>query len=381
MANIPQTADDYRAGGVSYRIAGPADEAIIKSVLRRTPVKSWITLSTEYEPDYFAAKDLFGHKETIIARSTDDAADTVGMCAYMEMPVYFNGEPVLAGYLGELRVLAPYRHKLSVIKNGFSSVKALSNRRHKLACWYTSIAKENGPARRLLEANLKDMPRYTPQGGMISMALAAKPYRHAVVMQAAQTSDIPVLADFYNNRARQYQYAPVLTEDWLRKLDGAQGLRLEDFYLLKEGKTIRACFALWDQRNIKQTVVRGYRFPMNILRYPYNGLARLSGRVVLPPIGEQIDYLFIAFLAMDDSIQPEFKNVVTTALSLTTLRHARVAMLGLSAQNPIRFELDGFAKQTYHTCIEAVTWPSDAVTEETLVAEGNRIVQPEIALL
>ena len=379
--NTHEAANDYCSGEITYRLAIPDDNSVINSILQQTPMDSWISLSTEHEPDYFYSSNLFGHKETIVARKTENAEVTVGMCSYTKMQVHINGAAVIAGYLGELRVLPEFRNRLHILRNGFKSVKIFSKQKGNIFHWYTSVAKENRVARRLLEANIKGMPKYHPQGEMLTFALPVKSGRIAANIQPAQLSDIPELVKFYNNQAKQYQYSPVLTEDWLKNVDGRYGLRLKDFYILKEGESIRACFALWDQRNIKQTVVRGYRFPLNILRQPYNIIARLSGGVTLPSIGEKINYIFIAFLAVDEEIKTEYKKIISTALSLITLRNADLAMIGLSTKNPLVDELASFPKQSYYTCIEGVTWPADVATQDVSKTSGTRIVQPEIAIL
>lgn len=373
--------DDYRAAGVVYRTATQNDDDILKSILRQNSMESWISLSTEHEPSYFASTDLFGHTEPIVAYKDKDTSSTVGMCSYAKMPVHINGKQVYASYLGDLRVLPAFRNKLSIIRNGFKSVKILSENRGESLYWFTSIATANTAARRLLEANLKGMPVYRPQGKLVTMALLAKSGKHSNMLQRAQFKDVPALVEFYNKRACCYQYSPVLTEDWLLSLNGQNGLCLQDFWILKDGVSIHACFALWDQRKFKQTVVRGYRFPLNIVRRPYNLFANLSGRVVLPAIGEQINYIFIAFLALDEPVTAECKAILDSALALIKTRNSDMAMLGLSTQNPILKELKSYPKQTYYTCIESVTWPDQPDVKQSDLDPDNRTVQPEIAIL
>ena len=274
--------DEYRAGSVIYRTANREDNEILNSILRQTPMTSWVTLSTQYEPCYFTSADIFGHRETIVAYKNDDSGTTVGMGSYVSIPVHINGNKVTAGYLAELRVLPAFRNKPGIIRNAFKSMENFAGTLTKDAHWFTSIATQNTVARRLLEANLKGMPEYRPQGELVSMALSAKAGKYLNIMQPARVVDIPALVEFYNRQVRLFQYSPVLSEQWLSKLDGGNGLQLQDFWLLKKDESIRACFAVWDQRNFKQTVVRGYRFPINIIRRLYNLRASLSRQVKLP---------------------------------------------------------------------------------------------------
>lgn len=370
------TPDNYRAGGVIFRKAGEADDAILKSVLSGNAMASWVSLSTEHEPSYFAGTELFGVTTPIVAETEKSPASVVGMCSWSRMPVHVNGREVTAAYLGELRVMPKYRHRLSIIRGGFHSVQVLSEGQGSAAFWFTSLAGENLVARRLLESRLKGMPLYQPRGEMVTTALSSRLGKNRGVLQQAQVADLPALVAFYNRQASQYHYSPVLTETWLSGLTGRNGLMLSDFWLLKDGDTIRACLALWDQRQFKQTVVRGYRFPLNVLRRAYNLFAGVTGRVKLPAVGEQINYIFISFLALDEQTLPMAADIISEALYKIGKRGADMGMLGLSPVNPVLDKLSRFPQETYHTCIDSVDWP------ELKPAElDTRAVQPEIAIL
>lgn len=381
IKTIAEGPEAYRFEGIVYRKADTADKPAIHSILDATPMSSWIVLSSHFMPDYFASKNLFGNKETILASLEEDNSKIVGMCAYTSMLVHINGIPTSVGYLGELRVLPEYRRKLRILRNGFKTVRLVSQNEASIADWYTSIASDNRVARRLLEANLKKMPAYTPLGEMVTFAIQARTGRIKYRMQQATTEDIPKLAGFYNQQVCGNQYSPVLTQEWLNSLDGKNGLRIQDFYVLREEGDIRACFALWDQRKIKQTVVCRYRFPINIVRRPYNLFAKLTGRVVLPGPGESINYIFIAFFAIDARIGTEFRDMISFALGQIRTRNAELGMLGLSAKNPLTHKMSSFPCQTYRTYIERVTWRDNSKE----MGDNNHLfdmpVQPEIAIL
>jgi hypothetical protein len=258
-------------------------------------------------------------------------------------------------------------------------VKLLNDPQHEISTWFTSIAKQNTVARRLLEANLKGMPEYKYQGELVSYALPSDCGKQNTLLQPARVEDIPALVDFYNRQASAYQYSPVLTESWLRSLNGSNGLSLGDFLLLKQADQIHASVALWDQRNIKQTIVRAYRFPLNLLRPAYNLCTRFLHRIPLPAIGEQVDYIFLAFLAID--IEKHVDDLLQGILYAVKKRDARIAMLGLSPQNPLTNMLSSYPKQEYHTLIESVCWPELNAANQSKQLLESLPVQPEIALL
>lgn len=363
-------------GGVVYKTAEQMDDDDLKSILRQNPMNSWVSLSTEHEPSYFSTRHLFGDTYTIVARQDNKQQSVVGMCSSVSMQVHINGESAKAGYLGELRVMPAYRNKLRIVRNGFQAVRELNKTHKNLPYWFTSIAMENTVARRLLEANLKGMPLYQPQGEMLTIALSTKRSRDNDFIQQASLADVPEIVSFFNQQARHYQYSPVLDERWLLSLDGSNGLQLSDFWILKQDGRIQSCFALWDQRLIKQTVVRGYRFPLNIVRRPYNLYANLTGLPSLPAIGKSVEYIFIAFLAINERVWHRTEDIIQSALSKIKQRNAEVALLGISAHNPIYKCINHFPGHCYHTCIESVTWPEQEPKEP-----GTSPVQPEVAVL
>lgn len=369
-------ATEYQAGEIVYRRADLADDSALKQILRETSMDAWVRLSQEHEPSYFASTELFGQRQAIIATKQDVTGALVGMCSSVDMPVHVNGHAAMAGYLGELRVMPAFRNKLRIVQSGFTSVQHINDPQQQLRYWFTSIAKENQAARRLLEAKLKGMPIYQLQGEMVTYALSTHLAKRNAGLQRAGVNDIPAIVKFYNQFASQYQYSPVLTEEWLRGLDGRNGLHISNFYLLKQGDRIRACFALWDQRRFKQTVVRGYRVPLNMLRVPYNLFAKLTKRVTLPASGKQIDYIFIAFMATSGLANADLDALVRGALALLRTQHASIGMLGLASDNPLISILANYPTQTYHTLIEQVSWP-DRPSRDL----DGRAVQPEIAIL
>lgn len=288
--------------------------------------------------------------------------------------------PYSAQSLGELRLLPEFRTRPDIVRNGFRALRALAP---DYPHWFTSIAVDNKVARRLLEAGLKGMPVYRPLGEIVTLALPSASRRSQTALHACTPEEVPELVNFFNHQAQRFQYAPVLSETWLRQLDGSNGLRLQDFQLIRRNGRLCACFALWDQRSLKQTVVHGYRFPLAQLRRGYNLLARLGGRLTLPPAGQAIDYLFIAFLATASDLEASaFRRLIDSALALTSQRRIPCAMLGLATDNPLLQNLAHYRAQTYRTCIESVTWPDHVVAGIVpSLSCAERIVQPEIALL
>lgn len=372
------TPKDFKQSGYVYKKARAEDDAALRHILRTTPMEGWVKLTFEREPDFFKACQLMGKTTAVIASKENNTKDLVGMYTFTELPVHINGSAAKIGYLGSLRVLPEKRHRIRALKGGFASINVLTCAEHLQSYWFTSIAADNDPARRMLEAGIKDLPVYKHISDVETLLFSTRQGKPCGLLQSAIGADIPAIVNFYNSHAAQYQFAPVLTEDWLTGLLDDNTVRLEDLLLLKNHGKICACMALWDQRRIRQTVVQGYKAPLGLLRVMYNAFARLSRRVMLPPAGEKVEQVFLAFFAVDSSMHSLVPDILCDALYKVGQRNADAASLGLSTSNPLLPLLCSAMPATkYRTCIEAVAWQAEDFTS----LDFQRPAQPEIALL
>ena len=375
--NTQQLTATYQGGEVIFRKAFTDDNEKLKAALRDNALDSWVRLSLQREPSYFAGDALMGSSFTVIACDEHQPDSMVGMYSCACLPLHVNGVATQLGYLAGLRVNQQYRHKLRILKNGFSSIKHLVPHCGAAPFMFTSVASENTSARRLLEAGLKGMPLYRTRGNMETLTFNTQQGWLQGLLQPASPQDVPALVNFFNQQAARYQFSPVLTQAWLLSLSGDKGLSLSDFWLAKDGTAIRGCLAIWDQRAFKQTVVRGYRFPINVFRGLYNLFAGATGRVRLPARGRALAQVYLSFVAVDNPAGTFAINLVKEGLGRARQRGADVAILGLSDKNPLTAVLKQTLKPlVYRTCIETVTWPEDLEP----ILHGYP-VQPEVAVL
>jgi hypothetical protein len=221
------------------------------------------------------------------------------------------------------------------------------------------------------------MPRYSPIGAVETLVISTRRAKRSGLLRQATPEDIPALVDFHGSQAAGYQFSPCLSETWLQGLSGANGLRIGDFWLLEGDGGLLGCFALWDQRAFKQTVVNGYRFPLGYLRNIHNLIAINSGKPSLPKTGAALESVFIAFFACARAASDSAVDMVREALYLVKQRGARLGVIGLSGQNPLLPTLRSTLRPVvYNTCIEGV-----ALEETPAFTPDRRPPQPEIAVL
>lgn len=333
----------------TFRVATESDDAALRAMLRENGMTTWVEMTIEREPSFFAGKDLFGRDWAVIA---EEKGDLIGMYTAAVMPVHLNGCPTRLGYLGGLRVNPSHRRRIRYLREGYATIGRFAP--ENVPWWFTVVAAENEGARRLLEAGIAGLPPYHPQGDYVTYALPVARGRRRGLWRRANSADV---VDFYNRSAARFQYSPVLNDELAKRLD---------FYVYGD---IEAVAALWDQREFKQIVARRYRRPAGSLVPFYNAYARLFGRIPLPREGGALEQTFIAFLAMSE-------NVDAYALLQDLLSHCKTpaASIGLHRNHPLVPVVERFRPVRYPARIYAVTF-NGAPPDSALPA------QPEAALL
>ena len=364
-------------GDVVYRLADRSSDELLRSLLRENDMQSWVSLSFQREPDYFLGEGLMGDSYSVLVHHQHRPDKAMGMYSFSYLPVKLDGQGEILGYLGSLRVGEAYRNNLRYLKQGYDSIRKLVPDQGSRKSWFTSIAIGNRQARRLLEAGLKGLPKYTPLGTLLTIAISTSRGRCTGALQQLAKQDIEAFVSFYNKATAEYQYSPWLSKEWLQRLQGDKGLRLDDFFVVRDQGRIVASLAVWDQRAFKQTVIHEYVKPLKRWRLAYNLYSALSGRPLLPASGDQLQQVYISFMACEPAYRQHLIPMIQHALYIVSKRKGCVGVLGLSTENPLLNILKKhFPMQTYETCIERVDWeqPDD-------IQKYSDPVQPEVAML
>ena len=346
---------------IELRVAVESDDADLRAMLRTNSMPSWVTMSTEREPSFLDSLNHFGSERVVIAR---DGKAAVGMYLCAEHPVHINGRAGSFRYLGGLRVNPAYRHRLRVLRDGYASIRSLSGATDP-DTWYTSVAAENAAARRLLEARLRDLPAYVAQGELVTLALPRARGKQLGLWRRPGIAEIESMCDLHNAFAGRFQLSPELTPARVSNT-GA------DFFVRDTAGRPSGCMALWNQQAYKQVVARDYRQPLEALLPLYNVWARLTRRVSLPCLNQQLDQAFLAFFVPGTEDTGEMVAMIRDALALSP---SEVLTLGLHATHPaLPALLRAFRPVVYRTIVYTVCFAQPPQWD-------GRPVQPEIAIL
>jgi hypothetical protein len=367
-------AAHYAAGDFDYWVAGRANEPVVRGILARVSTGGQVRLSFQREPDAFGASFGALTQDFILARDRH-RNEIVGVCERVVREVFVNGELRRLPYLAALRVVPEFRHRLMALRGGFEALRQLLGSPQDLPYSLTSIMSDNLPARRVLGANLRGMPRYEPVAELSTFALAA---RGRLEMERASDIDLPQISALLMRSAAEQQFASAWPLEALRGAVSAGWLQPRDFLLLRRAGVIRGCVALWDQSRHRQLVVTGYAPWLARARPLVNLAAKLGGLPALPPPGGQVRAAYLSHLAVDEAAPEDLLALVAGARAEARRRGIALVLLGCASEHPLTAWLRRLPRQReLRSQLYTVRWPETAAP----VLDPNLRVAPELAFL
>jgi hypothetical protein len=306
---------------------------------------------------------------------------------------YVNGAICRVGYLADLRLDASARGRFRLLRDGYRFFHE-QTRPEPADFYFTSIAADNDRSIRLLERGLPDMPAYkfasdfvtllipVPQGGRALRQIGAKSNDPAasrgLKTVRASKQHYREMVSILNSQAAQYQFASHWNGGELESLKDLD-LSATDFQLVMQEGHLIAGAALWDQRQFKQTVIRGYAAKLSFARPWINLAAGLCGRPQLPAINSTLAFAFVSPLAVRLDDPQSLLMLIKTSLGVAAERGLEYIVIGFSSADPRLAALrNHFRCREYQTRLYAVKWPDSATTMP--VFDGRQFL-PDIALL
>jgi hypothetical protein len=369
-------------GHIRYAVAGRADDADLRHLLRNNATGGWIRLALAREGDAFAAAAIMGRLHGYIIARDLRTQEPVGMCEWSARDCFIDGEPRLLGYLGALRLAPRYRHRLSVLKGGFEAVRQLLHDERVMPYALTAIAADNHVALRLLGANLPGLPSYRPLKSFSTFALRPRAMSAQPSVERARPDELAAIADCLNRSYREYQFAPVWRARDLADPTLCPGLKPDDFLIVRRGSDIAACVALWDQSAFKQTIVDGYAGRLSWLRPAINLAAPILRTPRLPAAGEALQQVYLSHLAIADDDSEAFRALIDAALGEAHRRGHALALLGLATRHPLADMLRRqYRPREYRAWLHLVSWNGAEKAQPDARLPDARLPHVEIAVL
>lgn len=350
-----------------FEIANTTAEPALRRFAAGQALPGWVSVRFEREPDYFQSLAVQGdHSQVLIAREQGDD-NIVAMHTRTVQDVFVDGIVRKLGYIGQLRVADSlpggfWRYR-RLMRDGFRASRELLRDKDELPYDLTSILAGNRPARRLLEAGLRGLPRYESICGWNTLVLScARANPISSVVREAVLEDLPSIVRLLNECNARFQFAPVCTEAHFRSQSRCRDLQASDFLVAEVDGELCGCVAIWDQRAFKQTVVASYNSVLRRTRFLHNFFAPLTRFPTLPPVGTTLVEGWLSHFAVRNDDVSLGHELINAAITVSRRRGFTTVMLGLSDQRWEAFQLNNRLRPlTYKSILYLVHWPEDSI--------------------
>lgn len=367
-----------------YELASPADDEVLRTILKENPMDTPIRLSFEREPSYFEAAKVEGpFHQTIIGRD-NTTNDIIGLSTRSVRDLYVNGKVQPMGYLGLLRLRPNYRTGLHVIR-GYQFAHELH---HDKRCpfYITSIVEGNEPSKRLLASELRGLPRYeeyclyhTYVIFVKSSLCSVRPPSGVDIIPGEEKHLQSLLKCLHRNGSR-YQFYPYWEKSTLFSSEHTPGLSVHDFVLAVRAGEVVGCMVLWDQRPLKQVVVRGFKNGISRRIWLHNVAANFTGYPKSPRKDTSVEHLFLSLVAIDNDERGIFSALLCASYNRAVPADIDFLVLGLAEGHPFESVLKkNYKVITSTSTIYLVSWKEDGV--EPLSMVDNRPPGIEVGVL
>ena len=365
---------------MQFELASASDEPALRRILRETPFDGDVSVTLEREPCVHFGNAIEGESSQILVARPAPGQPIIGMATRTLIDSYVNGAPKRIGYLSQLRILPSYQARPRTLKGGYAAMREL-HADGAAPFYVTTIIADNEPARRVLEAGLAGFPTYHYAGDLVTLLVATSGgvEAPAQTVATAEPRDLDAIVECLARNGTRYQFSPRWTRDVLLSPNRSRGLRVQDFLIARRDQCVVGCLALWDQREFKQTIVRGYSARLAWARPVSNLLSPLIGSPKLPAVGGSVSFAYLSHLAVDDDDAGVFTALLCAARRIAARRGLDHLCIGLGGRHPLMgVALARFGAREYRSRAYVVHWDDGL---EAVRALDDRPIHLEVAIL
>ena len=337
------------------RPATSADNAGLLALASACPMQAGLTICVRREPDFFALNRLQGDRWDV-GVVDGGRAGVIGCIGVAERLSYVNGTPQHTGYASDLKVHPAFRGR----RNGTRSVadaltqyarETLGATEPRMPVLVTLLEGNGAMATRL--PGPRGLPRFSRFATIRSFAVPLFILRRLGVprdlsVRPAEERDLDEMAALWRAVAPLRQLAPVLSADQLlRGCTDAPGLALSSYWIARHASGRLVGFvALWDQHQLKNTVVQRYSPGAALFRHGFNLAAPLFGAPRLPAPGAPLHYLSVFQVCVPAAEPGALRALLVAGARAHAGSPYAFCTIGLDVTDPLTRALAGCWAQT-----------------------------------
>ena len=284
----------------AVRWATTDDDAAIRRLCVRTPMRGPISYCLEREPDFFALTRLQGSGGGRVA-VIDHGSEIVAMAMMAPVRAWIGGLERRCAYIGDLKVDPAHRN--SGLAGRVMSFLGRELQREGIDLSFF-LALAGNPAMQLIEASPGDSPGRFEVRKLRTIRNFLVPFgaprgsKSGVVVSRATPESVPEMIAFWNRSHRLRSFAPVLDEEFFEHwLSGP--LSLGDFRVARREGVITGFCAVWDASTIKQIRLLRLSTGLRVATALYNIASGLRGRPRFPRAGGHLRFLYVSHVCAE----------------------------------------------------------------------------------
>lgn len=341
------------------RRATSQDNPAILALLENTPQPGAMSLTFERRPDYFRGAAITCEEPEVWVAETDGPSPELGAVYNVgRRRVWVNGDCVPIRYAHDLRI-AP-RHQGSRLL--FRLFRTLKTTLHEAEWMQTVILRDNGVSRNTVASGRAGLPVYYPFGAIETSVIHTRPGRFrapaGLTVRAMTGADRGALLALLEREGPRKQFFPRLDLSELHSSPYFHGLSLGDWVGVWQGTTLKGVLGSWNQSDIKQTRVNGYRGALEWLRPLLNATRPLHGGLRLPAPGECLSFVTLHTLVTENNDPQWLAPLLEHAVHAHHRDHGAV-VCGFFTQDPLRDAVRGFRRRTLFSDHYLVSYGED----------------------
>jgi hypothetical protein len=347
---------------VAIELAGPMDDAGIRSLVGRQVTPGRIKLVMPREPEFARGCAVTGDDCRILIARSSDRQEIVGVACRSTRSVFINGFEQRIGYLSQLRVDERFRGRW-LVSRGFARLAQL-DREDPVPGYLVSIVDGNDAATGVLvRKRRRSFPVFRDVARYRTLALPARrtkpPVEGEEEIVAGSDDQLGQIAGFLRTHGRRRQFFSVWTEERLRSLDSF-GLRASDMRIARRSGEVVGVIALWDQTPYKQAIVRGYTGWLKLVA-PLAGLA--GSWLPVPPLpqaGTEVRSAYASLVCIANDDTRLFERILRAIFNAACSRRFDYLLVGLDARDPLLPVVRRYPHVSYPSRLYLAAWPIES---------------------
>jgi hypothetical protein len=364
-------------GDFELRWAGPGDEPELRALVGSVAMPGAVSVRFAREPDYFLGASIMGDPCQVLAARRRPDGQLAGIACRAESRAFVNGQEAPLGYIGQIRIAAPFRGRW-LVQQGAQLFRSASPPG---LLYFGVISRENAGVQRMLVGSRPPAGLHARRVcGLTTCAILLR-RRHpahtpGIEVIPGSPERLPEIADFLAAHGPRRQFCPAYSLEDLAGGARLRGLRPQDILVARRGGEAAGVMAVWDQSTFKQDIVEAYGPGLRRLRPFYNLAARLIGAHPLTPPGEAIQTAFAACICIRGDDPAVMQALLADCTRRACEQGKAYLMVGLADEDPLLPAVQKYLHITYRSDLFAVSW-----SEEALRALDGRLPYIEIAAL